>query len=107
VEEPAEDEQEVLPLDQPEHVELVRRPHVLGKDQEWLFHSRKGTPLNPGNAQRRYLHPAAKAVGVKIGGWHDFRHTLIRKMRRGGVHPVVVSAVVGHKRVELAPEVYD
>jgi hypothetical protein len=28
-------------------------------------------------------------------------------MRRGGVHPVVVSAVVGHKRVELAPEVYD
>ena len=59
------------------------------------------------NARRRYLHPAAQAVGVKIGGWHDFRHTLVRKMRRGGVHPVVVSAVVGHKSVELAPEVYD
>ena len=28
-------------------------------------------------------------------------------MRRGGVYPVVISAVVGHKRVELAPEVYD
>jgi hypothetical protein len=28
-------------------------------------------------------------------------------MRRGGVHPVVVSSVVGHKRVELAPEVDD
>ena len=107
VEELAEEEHQVLPLDQPEHAELVRRLRVLGKDQEWLFHSRKGTPLNPGNARRRYLHPAAKAVGVKIGGWHDFRHTLIRKMRRGGVHPVVVSAVVGHKRVELAPEVYD
>jgi hypothetical protein len=23
------------------------------------------------------------------------------------VHPVLISAVVGHKRVELAPEVYD
>jgi hypothetical protein len=28
-------------------------------------------------------------------------------MRRGSVHPVVLSAVVGHKSVELAPEVYD
>jgi integrase len=74
---------------------------------EWVFHSRKGTPIDPGNARRRHLHPAAQAVGVKIGGWHDFRHTLVRKMRRGGVHPVVVSAVVGHKSVELAPEVYD
>ena len=107
VEELAEEEQQVLPLDQREHAELVRRLRVLGKDREWVFHSRKGSPINPGNARRRYLHPAAEAVGIKIGGWHDFRHTLIRKMRRGGVHPVVVSAVVGHKRVELAPEVYD
>lgn len=101
------EEEQLLPLDQPEHAELVRRLRSLGKGHEWVFHSRKGTPMNPGNARRRYLHPAAQAVGVKIGGWHDFRHTLIRKMRRGGVHPVVVSAVVGHKRVELAPEVYD
>jgi len=28
-------------------------------------------------------------------------------MRRRGVHPVVVGAVVDHKRVELASEVYD
>ena len=107
VEELAEEEQQVLPLDQPEHAELVRRLRAFGEGHEWVFRSRKGTPINPGNARRRYLHPAAKAVGVKIGGWHDFRHTLIRKMRRGGVHPVVVSAVVGHKCVELAPEVYD
>jgi integrase len=101
------EQEQVLPLDQPEHAELVRRFRLLGAGQEWVFHSRKGTPINPGNARRRYLHPAAKAVGVKIGGWHDFRHTLVRKMRRGGIHPVVVSAVVGHKSVELAPEVYD
>ena len=28
-------------------------------------------------------------------------------MRKAGVRPVVVSGTVGHKRVELAPEVYD
>ena len=100
-------EEQLLPLDQPQHAELVRRLRALGKGQEWIFHSRRGTPLNPGNARRRYLKPAALAAGIQMGGWHDFRHTLIRKMRRGGVHPVVISAIVGHKRVELAPEVYD
>ncbi len=107
VEELEEDQIQVLPLDQPEHAELVRRLRTLGGNHKWVFRSRKGTPLDPGNARLRYLHPAAKAVGVKIGGWHDFRHTLIRKMRKAGVHPVVVSGTVGHKRVELAPEVYD
>lgn len=101
------EEEQLLPLDQHEHDELVRRLRSLGTGHEWVFHSRKGTPINPGNARRRYLKPAAKAVGVEIGGWHDFRHTLIRKMRKAGVHPVVVSGTVGHKRVELAPEVYD
>jgi hypothetical protein len=32
---------------------------------------------------------------------------LVRMMRRGSVHPVVLSAVVGHKSAELAAEVYD
>ena len=44
---------------------------------------------------------------MKIGGWHDFRHTLTRMMRRAGVNAVVVSGTVGHKKVELAAEVYD
>jgi len=101
------EEEQVLPLDQPEHTELVRRLRLLGAGHEWVFRSRKGTPIDPGNARRRKLHPAAKAVGVRIGGFHDFRHTLVRTMRRGNVHPVVVSAVVGHKSVQLAPEVYD
>jgi hypothetical protein len=68
VEEMAEEEQQILPLDQSEHAELVRRLRELGKDHEWVFYSRKGTPINPGNARRRYLHPAAEAVGIKIGG---------------------------------------
>jgi integrase len=43
---------------------------------------------------------------VKIGGWHDFRHTLTRMMRRGGVN-AVVNGTLGHKKVELAAEVYE
>ncbi len=43
------DQKELLPLDQPEHAELVCRLRMLDAGQQWVFHCRKGTPLNPGN----------------------------------------------------------
>jgi len=101
------EKEQTLPLDAVAHAELIQRIRVLGAGHKWVFHSRNDTPLNPGNSRRRHLHPAAQAFGVKIGGWHDFRHTLTRAMRRAGVHPVVISGTPGHKKVELAPEVYD
>ena len=102
-----DEEQEEFPLDAVVHADLLRRLRAQGAGAEWILHSRAGTPLNLGNARRRYLHPTAAAIGVTIGGWHDFRHTLNRMARRNNVHPVVISGVLGHKKVELAPEVYD
>jgi integrase len=96
--------------------EEILRVRKLGSPSEFVlydfspqeyFAADSEPPINPGNARRRYLHPTAAAIGVKIGGWHDFRHTLVRTMRRAGVNPVVISGVVGHKSVELAAEVYD
>jgi integrase len=96
-----------LQLDPVVHASLIQRMRTLGTGAKWIFHSRAGTPINLGNARRRHLHPATRACGVKIGGWHDFRHSVVRAMRRANVNPVVISGVVGHKSVELAPEVYD
>lgn len=105
--EPLEKEQHI-PLDAVTHTDLIRRLRALGQGQEWMFRTRAGTPFSVlDNGRKRYLHAAAQAVGVRIGGWHDFRHTLNRKMRRAGVHPVVISGILGHKRVTLAAEVYD
>jgi integrase len=101
------DKPQQLPLNSVVHADLIRRMRALGVGHEWIFHSRSGTPVNLGNARRRYLHPATQAIGVRVGGWHDFRHTLVRTMRRGNVNPVVISGTVGHKSVELAAEVYD
>jgi integrase len=100
------EEEQTLPLGQ-EHSDLIGRVRRLGKGQEWVFRSEAGTLINPGNARRRYLKPAANAIGVKIGGWHDFRHTLTTALRKAGVHPKVVSSVLGHSRVNLAMDVYD
>jgi len=92
-----------LPLD----AKLVERIRGLGERHEWVFRSEVGTPVNPGNALKRYIHPAAKALGIVIGGWHDFRHTLSTGLRRAGVHPKVVSDILGHSRLSLAMDVYD
>lgn len=96
----------MLPLDSVVHADLIRRIRALGVGRKWVFQSRAGTPINSGNVRRRFLHPAAAAVGVKIGGWHDFRHTHTRMMRRAGVNAVVVGTL-GHKKVELGAEVCD
>ena len=85
---------------------LVSRIRDLGEG-DWVFRSREGTPVNPGNALKRYVRPAAEQLGITLGGWHDFRHTLTTTMRRNGVHPKVISGVLGHKRVELAMNTYD
>ena len=104
-----EQQKNVFPLDalDANHSDLIRRIRALGEGHEWVFRSRKGTPINPGNVLRRYLHPATEAVGVRIGGFHDFRHTLYRTMRREGVKPRVISDVLGHEGVNVGATVYD
>ena len=104
-----EQQKSVFPLDalDANHADLIRRIRALGEGHEWVFRSRTGTPINPGNALRRYLHPATEAVGVRIGGFHDFRHTLYRTMRREGVKPRVISDVLGHEGVNVGATVYD
>ena len=85
---------------------LLSRMRQLG-DGDWVFRSRAGTPVNPGNALRRYIRPAANELGIMLGGWHDFRHSLTTHMRRSGVHPKVISGILGHAKVNLAMDTYD
>jgi integrase len=86
--------------------DLLERMRAL-KGKEWIFQSRSGTPFNPGNVFKRYVRPAAESLGIAIGGWHDFRHSLTTAMRRNGVHPKVISGILGHAKVALAMDVYD
>jgi integrase len=88
-------------------IELLDRLRKLGTGREWVFQCRNGTPINPCNARRRFLKPAAKELGIRLCGWHDFRHSLTTELRRNGTHPKVISDLLGHKKVNLAMDVYD
>jgi integrase len=74
---------------------------------EWIFSSEAGTPVDDGNALRRYVRPACVKLGIELGGWHDFRHTLTTRLRKARVHPRVLSDILGHSKVNLAMETYD
>jgi integrase len=100
------EKEECYPLDAVVHADLLKRLRSLGAGATWILHGRTGEPVDLGNARRRKLHPTAAAICVKVGGWHDFRHTLKRQMRRAGVDPVIVRDTLGHKTVEQQ-DVYD
>jgi len=86
---------------------LQARLRLLCVEGEHVFHGRGEATLNQQNWLRREVRPAALKLGIKLGGWHDFRHACSRRLRRDRVHPKLVSAVLGHSKVNLAMDVYD
>jgi integrase len=86
-----------FPLDAVVHADLIRRIRALGEGQEWIFLPAKVRPSISATPAVAIFIPLRKQSGWSSGGWHDFRHTLVRMMRRGGENPVVISGVVGHK----------
>ena len=83
---------------------LLERMQLLGGG-EWIFRSKAGTPVDPKNAAHRYLRPAAKALGIRLGGWHDFRHTLSTHLLKR--YPTkVVSDLLGHSDVRTTLAIY-
>jgi len=77
----------------------------LADGDSFCFHSQAGTPVNQKNALRRYVHPACRELGFRIGGWHDFRHTLSTRLLKR--YPTkVVSELLGHSNVQTTLETY-
>ena len=74
---------------------------------EWIFSASNGSALNPRNALRRHVLPAAKAVGLDGINWHSFRHSFVVNQRRSGTHAKVIAGLLGHAGTLLHEEVYD
>ncbi len=84
---------------------LVIRMRKLGEGQ-WVFRSRVGTTINPGNALKRYIHSASRELGFRLGGWHDFRHTMATQSMMSGAPTKVVSEILGHSDVQTTMKIY-
>jgi len=84
---------------------LAERVKGLAEGDGFCFRSRSGTPMNQKNVLRRYIHPACAECGFRIGGWHDFRHTLTTWALKQ--YPAkVVSELLGHASIKTTLDVY-
>jgi integrase len=97
-----------LSVDVPVHADLLQRLRSVGAGAKWIFHGRTGNPLDLGNARKRKLHKVESSVGVKVGGWHDFRHALVHSLYKSQeVRSKIISKLVGHSSEAFTAKVYD
>lgn len=85
---------------------LLTRLELLRSKSPWVFCSRDGTPLSPGNALKRHVQPAASKLGIVLGGFHDLRHSHATELMRAGVSPKVVSNILGHSNISVTLGTY-
>jgi integrase len=74
---------------------------------DWVFRAQNGSPVNPGNALKRYIRPAVEELKIQIGGWHDLRHTFATSLRKRGWAPKVIADLVGHSSIATTEKIYD
>ncbi|EPZ41625.1 tyrosine-type recombinase/integrase [Alicyclobacillus acidoterrestris] len=90
--------------------ERKERQAKLGKpfnDDEYVFVSSKGTPLNDRNVIQRHFKPLLKRVGINEDfRLYDLRHSTASLLLRLNVHPKVVAEMFGHSDITLTLNTY-
>jgi len=81
---------------------------LLGKplsEDDLVFASVNGTPIDPGTLTHNFARIAKKA-GLPGTRFHDLRHTFASLMLLAGIHPKIVSEMLGHSSVAFTLDVY-
>lgn len=85
---------------------LQAGPLWRGDEYDLVFCTQIGTPLGVRNVMRRDFKPLLEAAGLGDIRFHDLRHTAATLMLSQGVHPKVVSEMLGHSRTAITMDVY-
>jgi integrase len=76
------------------------------QDDDPIFASQEGTPLNHRNVAHRGFERAAKKAGIEGVSFHDLRHAAASRLIANGLDPVTVAAVLGHGDPNITLRVY-
>jgi integrase len=71
-----------------------------------VFTNRLGEPLNGWHFTERVFKPLLRRLGLPQVRFHDLRHTAATLMLEQGVHPKVVSEMLGHSSVAITLDRY-
>ena len=81
---------------------LLEKP--LG-DDDLVFSKADGTATDPGTLTHNFARIARKA-GLQGTRFHDLRHTFATLMLMAGIHPKIVSEMLGHSSVSFTLDTY-
>ena len=73
---------------------------------DFVFHTNRGTALNPNNVLNRAIHPACKAAGIPRVSWHNFRYTYSTWANPTGESIKALQSQLGHTNSRMTLDVY-
>jgi integrase len=95
-----------IPLDAELAVRLLARRVPETTEEDLLFPSAVGTPLNAANVRYRILVPAVERAGLSKIGFHAFRHTCASMLIERGLSPLRLQRWMGHHSAAYTLDVY-
>jgi integrase len=75
-------------------------------EQDLVFANEIGRPIEQGNLLRRSFWPLLSTAALPRIRFHDLRHTAATLLLSQGVHPKVVSELLGHSSIGLTLDIY-
>jgi len=74
-------------------------------NNEYVFASTKGTPINCCNLLKQFKGLLTKA-GLREMRFHDLRHSCATFLITNGVHPRTIMAILGHSQISTTMNIY-
>ena len=79
---------------------------VAWEDNDIVFANQVGRPLDQGHLLRRSFYPLLAEAGLSRCRFHDLRHTAATLMLAEGIHPKIVSEMLGHSNIAITLDLY-
>lgn len=74
--------------------------------QGLVFCTRRGTPIRRDTLHDKYWKPLLRYAGLPDVRFHDLRHTFATLLLTKGVHPKIVSEMLGHSSIAITLDTY-
>ena len=78
----------------------------LWEDNDLVFANQVGKPVEAGNMLHRYFWPLLERAGLPRIRFHDLRHSAATLLMSRGIHPKVVSEMLGHSQISITMDLY-
>ncbi len=79
---------------------------TVWEDNDLVFANEVGRPIAATNLRNRSFWPLLERAGLPRSRFHDLRHTAATLLLGRGVHPKIVSEMLGHSQIAITLDLY-